>query len=1302
MNGTKTRRGFMSKNSNHREEPEMFMLSDQTDFHSQAQRILSQHRKEQWSIVSIRILHCFLYRELYGYEAAEDLLSKVEEKLGRIAEEAGGLAVFVGQDAFAMLVPKDYLNYLDRQSAFENLVQDEARASNVEFSVGACKVTAEDNLRLIYNHAVFIADDQSIAGHCVPRYEDDAAEWISQNTRMGEDLEKAFKTGEFEVYYQPICNLKNGRIVASEALIRWHHPKRGLLTADSFIWHILRCGLTNELNSFVLNSVMKNMADFIAQGHQPIPVTVNLSLRGTTPDRICRLIEELTSKYSINPSLLGVEINGTSYTSNKGDAQKTAVRLRKAGHFIVINDFIGSAASFEILKDQKIDAIRFKMDFLTVHGIGKERGYTITETLIRLAHSLGISVIAEGTETYDQVDFLLDIDCHYGQGFFYSRPLSAVHFEDLIRNNRMIDSRGLISEIRPYTNIKQFLTSDYMTDSRVNNILGPFAVIDLVGSTLVLADANEQFIRLIGCNSTDMRTVERFIRERSSSFDNQKLLDAMTAARDNPNATQTVEMTQVRRSGQQRSFLCSMYYLTEDTTHLRVCLKLEETTEQKKQRLELSLAQKQQIILMAHAQMQMWEYDPLKKTTVIRGFEPGCLADEIGLEEKSTGLMEGFLKIHRLSKESRTKLKNLFRNSIYGVGHHLSEQILIEKDGLNEDERWIELTVENILDEGNRLARIIGGIRDITANKLIEKKNRDADGLLRMFEERSVAHWKVNLTHNKILMLQSTEGKRQRQITYEGSYDKFIEDEIEKYVDPNKIDSVKKFLNRGRLIKNFNGGTVHLKHEYKRWLGGKLRWVEMTCYMLPNTENRDLIGYFYLSDIDDEKMQKLELKERAEKDSLTGLYNRKGTIGRVEALLTQLKIRKISSAMIIMDIDYFKTINDTNGHMFGDAVLTRLAASLRSFFREDDIICRLGGDEFLVFCPHMDFMSLQVKSGQLNTYLTKAFEGFGDNFCLTVSAGAALAPLNGQRFEQLYQKADKALYQAKEEGRNRFRVYDSSMDADKHDEQHKISHKNEEDAPLPEDTVLELLSSSIDFRADLSMAVELISGKYDDCSLYYFEQNENDYKLLRQWQAPKMSHTMLGRSGLMDFIYTLKNSMAVSDQEIYSGTTESLKKNGFDATNLIDSYLAVPFSWREGRNELLVAIWTRPTINTGNMRLFFNIVQSCAHALTERTTRMTDFMKITGIFDELHKVIFNIDAKGNILYANRCTASKFHGVVPGASVFKTIGTCSEAYSVICSVIEDESVESASFSGIDFIIRSFNWTDGELTRLFIQV
>lgn len=235
------------------------------------------------------------------------------------------------------------------------------------------------------------------------------------------------------------------------------------------------------------------------------------------------------------------------------------------------------------------------------------------------------------------------------------------------------------------------------------------------------------------------------------------------------------------------------------------------------------------------------------------------------------------------------------------------------------------------------------------------------------------------------------------------------------------------------VLRAFQEGKDHLEYSFMISNDGEnYYWMRIIAQIFSWAEDNSVRMLVYRQNIDEEKRRELFMSEQMQKDSLTGLYNKAATQDHIREMMARRPGGKF--AFFILDIDNFKGANDQLGHAAGDAVLVKFAQTLRAQFRESDVVGRIGGDEFVAFMPVPDHQVTVEKARTLNAAQYSEFKSEAGTWRISTSIGVALAPDAGTDFETLYKRADIALYQTKERGKNGFTIYESSREQRKEDE----------------------------------------------------------------------------------------------------------------------------------------------------------------------------------------------------------------------------------------------------------------------------
>ena len=248
------------------------------------------------------------------------------------------------------------------------------------------------------------------------------------------DLRKAIEREEFLLHYQPQIDMATGRVVGVEALVRWQHPKRGIVPPDMFIPIAEETGLILPIGEWILRTACWQLVDWMSEGLPPFRMAVNLSARQFKQENLPDMVAEIIAEIGIDPHLLELEITESAAMDNIDTTILHLHRLREMGVELAIDDFGTGYSSLSYLK--RFPANRLKIDRSFVLGIETDSDdAAIAAATIALAHKLGKEVVAEGVETEAQLIFLRDQHCDIIQGYYFSRPMPAKDVFTFIQQN---------------------------------------------------------------------------------------------------------------------------------------------------------------------------------------------------------------------------------------------------------------------------------------------------------------------------------------------------------------------------------------------------------------------------------------------------------------------------------------------------------------------------------------------------------------------------------------------------------------------------------------------------------------------------------------------------------------------------------------------------------------------------------------------------------------------------------------------------------------------------------------------------
>lgn len=241
----------------------------------------------------------------------------------------------------------------------------------------------------------------------------------------------ALARSEFVVYYQPQVDVASGQIIGAEALVRWEHPERGMISPVEFIPLAEETGLIVPIGEWVLLCACVQAAQWLAAGFSPFRMSVNLSARQLSEPQLQERILQILDTVALEPTNLELEVTESAVMENQTTAGEVLNELKAEGIHIAIDDFGTGYASLGYLKQFPFDTLKIDKSF--VRNVNEDAQNTaITTALLLLAHSLNLKVVAEGVETEAELAFLRQHQCDRIQGYLFSRPLPAAEFESLL------------------------------------------------------------------------------------------------------------------------------------------------------------------------------------------------------------------------------------------------------------------------------------------------------------------------------------------------------------------------------------------------------------------------------------------------------------------------------------------------------------------------------------------------------------------------------------------------------------------------------------------------------------------------------------------------------------------------------------------------------------------------------------------------------------------------------------------------------------------------------------------------------
>ncbi len=371
----------------------------------------------------------------YGFEVGDVVLKKMARILKTDLEEGEFFTRVMG-DTFAVFAKCSGTGGLKRK--FQNIMRQildipELNRSNFIPEIAAGYVIInEKNRDLGINRLI----DQTITaqkyakqqtGSCVIQYGEKFEKALREEQQLEHDLNRAFERGEFQVYFQPQYDLVSQKYVKAEALVRWERPGHGIQGPDWFIPACEKRNIIDRMDFYILDEICADLAERMYSGKPVLPIAVNQSrITLHTPDYLKRLIG-IVNYYHIPPALIELEVTESTFIRNSQRTVRILNQLKRSGFSISMDDFGSGYSSLNLLREIPIDVLKLDREFIR-EGIDSRRTRTIIRCIVDMAAELGITVVCEGVEIREQVDFLKQIGCRIVQGYYFAKPISMADY----------------------------------------------------------------------------------------------------------------------------------------------------------------------------------------------------------------------------------------------------------------------------------------------------------------------------------------------------------------------------------------------------------------------------------------------------------------------------------------------------------------------------------------------------------------------------------------------------------------------------------------------------------------------------------------------------------------------------------------------------------------------------------------------------------------------------------------------------------------------------------------------------------
>ena len=879
-------------------------------FYSYAEQYDQHHKDQEMDAVVLNINRFAMIGERYGRAFADEVLCQVAQKAMEMVENGEGIVCRGDADNFQIYCPhrEDYKVVLDNM--IRSLAAGKKNQNRIRLRMGLyARADKSLDLQQRFDRARMASDTvRNSLTRNIGVYDDMLHQSELYLAQLIDDFPTAIEQKQFQVYYQPKFDIRFEQPLMSsaEALVRWQHPKLGLISPSVFVPLFEENGLVQTLDQYVWREAAIQIRRWKDELDSYVPISVNISRVDIFDPGIIEVLLTILDEADLEPGDLHLELTEATYAQDSEQITETVKRLRELGFVIDMDDFGTGYSSLNMLSELPIDVLKVDMKFIQ-HSLARGRNAHMMEKVVEIAKTLNALVLAEGVETEGQLEKVKELGCDVIQGYYFSPPVPAGEFRTFLLERKKQGEPGITEQEKARNMKNAGLKEEKFLLSRWSKLLSfpmrkatwLFGLLAFVAAiALFIADfavnrgyrkmenASDQYI-LVQQAASDLEVGSDYLTENVRSFvvegDLEFLEDffeeaQVTKRRDN--AVAKVETYLDKSLGQAYQYLSEALTLSNELMNF----------EYEAMRLVLDTG----------------DYDLEAVPAVVREKELSQQEKALSAEEKRNKAIE--LVFGDLYMDYKTRIKE---------NTSLCTKILIDASN---DERIRTDRMMTALLTVQTIFTIV-----LLAIILVYMV------FVSVWVRRPLTRMVELIKSNELIPPAGAEELRFVSETYNTFYE-----ETQKTHD------------------RLTYGTMH--------------------------------------------------------DALTGLYNRSA----YNYMRRDMDMTK--NALLLVDVDKFKSVNDTYGHDVGDAVLKRVAEVLKDSFRSTDLVFRLGGDEFVVIMVNVTSSIRDVVKNKVEE-ANRILQHPSDDLPQTsLSVGAAFGDRENPDGD-IFKDADTALYQVKEAGR---------------------------------------------------------------------------------------------------------------------------------------------------------------------------------------------------------------------------------------------------------------------------------------------
>lgn len=409
-------------------------------FLAQTSAMIQENPRRDYALIHLDIDRFKMINQLYGREEGNHVLRYIAVKIQeRVEAEGDGTYCHMAFDIFGICIQNDEVKIHSIIKYLQTELEKYPLVFQLILSFGIYIYGEKDREE---HTKVEVAMSRALtAQRIVKGNYSKHIEFYNESLRKNElaeqfivsEMNKAVEQQEFKLFLQPKCNMRTGEIVGSEALVRWMHPEKGMISPAEFIPVFENNGFITVLDKYMIEMTCKTIRRWLDDGTKAYPVSVNVSRIDLYAKNIVKFIKKCVKQYQIPHGLIEFELTESAFVADSVALSDLMTELQFQKFKILMDDFGSGYSSLNTLKDIAVDILKIDLKFLPITK-EETRANIILEAVVEMAERLGMEVVVEGVETLVQAELLCSIGCEIAQGFYYYRPMPEEQFEQELKN----------------------------------------------------------------------------------------------------------------------------------------------------------------------------------------------------------------------------------------------------------------------------------------------------------------------------------------------------------------------------------------------------------------------------------------------------------------------------------------------------------------------------------------------------------------------------------------------------------------------------------------------------------------------------------------------------------------------------------------------------------------------------------------------------------------------------------------------------------------------------------------------------